>query len=60
MTLLQAHEARIKIKELTALLPSLGLIERCEVEDEILELRKVIGEFTQLAQDSEDCEACGS
>lgn len=60
MTLLQAHETRLKIKALSDTLPTLGLIERCEVEDEILELRKMLGEFTQSVQDNEDCEACGS
>lgn len=60
MTLLQAHETRMKIKALADTLPTLGLIERCEVEDEILELRKMLGEFIESANNNEDCEACGS
>lgn len=60
MTLLQTHETRLKIKKLTDTLPTLGLIERCEVEDEILELRKSLGDFMQSVQDNEDCEACGA
>lgn len=60
MTLLQAHETRMKIKALADTLSTLGLIERCEVEDEILELRKMLGEFIESANNNEDCEACGS
>lgn len=61
MTLLQVHETRVKIKQLEASLPNLGLLERCEVEDEILELKKSIGEFQSTVQQSgDDCEACGS
>lgn len=50
----------MKIKALADTLPTLGLIERCEVEDEILELRKMLGEFIESANNNEDCEACGS
>lgn len=61
MTLLQASEYRLRLKALEASLPHLGLIERCEVEDEILEIKKALGEFMEVARNNEDeCEACGS
>lgn len=59
MTLLQAHETRLKIKQLTDTLPTLGLIERCEVQDEILELKEQLGEFQRVVADSgSECESC--
>ncbi len=61
LTLLQASEYRLRIKDLEATLPTLGLIERCEVQDEILEMKKALGEFMEAVNNNGDeCEACGS
>ncbi len=61
MTLLQASEYRLRLRTLEASLPYLGLIERCEAQDEILEIKKTLGEFMEVVRkDDDDCEACGS
>ncbi len=61
MTLLQASEYRVRLRTLEASLPYLGLIERCDVEDEILEIKKALGEFMEVVRKDDDaCEACGS
>ena len=61
-TLLEASEMRVKLKALETQIESgtLSLIERCEVEDEILNLKERLGEFDRNKWDNEECLNCGS
>ena len=59
MTLLESSELRVKLKALEAqLTPELGLLERCEIQDEILEIKEQLGEFERSVQNGEGCENC--
>lgn len=61
LTLLQASEMRVKLRDLEKQIESgeLGLFERCEIEDEILELKEALGEFTRSVQEGRgDCINC--
>lgn len=54
---------RVKLKTLEGQIESgkLSLIERCEVEDEILELKESLGEFDRCKWNAgEECLNCGS
>jgi len=59
MTLLEISELRVKLKALEAqLTPELGLLERCAIQDEILEIKEQLGEFERSVQSGESCENC--
>ena len=59
MTLLEISNLRLRLKELQAkLTPELGLLERCDIEDEILEIKEQFGEFERSVQSGESCENC--
>ena len=59
MTLLESSELRVKLKALEAqLTPELGLFERCEIQDEVLEIKEQLGEFERVVQDGGECENC--
>lgn len=61
LTLLEVSALRVKLKDLEAKLPGLSLFDRCDVEDEILEIKEQLGDFERSVRDeSEECEACGS
>lgn len=63
MNILEASEMRVKLKTLEGQIESgkLSLIERCEVEDEILELKESLGEFDRCKWNAgEECLNCGS
>ena len=60
LTLLEASEMRVKLKGLEKQIESgeLSLLERCEIEDEILEIKEALGEFERGHQENENCENC--
>lgn len=61
MNLFEVHEKRVKLKELEKQIASgeLSLLDRCDVEDEILELKERLGVFERSIQDdSGDCLYC--
>jgi CRISPR/Cas system-associated protein Cas10 (large subunit of type III CRISPR-Cas system) len=61
LTLLEASEMRVKLKHLEKQITSgeLSLLDRCEVEDEILELKEQLGDFERSVRDeSGDCINC--
>lgn len=60
LTLTEVHELRVKLKNLEKQdLNSLSLIERCEAEDEILEIKEQLGDFERsVMDDSGDCINC--
>lgn len=62
MNILEVSEMRVKLKTLESQIESgtLSLIERCEVEDEILDLRERLGEFDRGKWNNEECLNCGS
>ena len=62
MNILEVSEMRVKLKALESQIESgtLSLIERCEVEDEILDLKEKLGEFDRGKWDNEECLNCGS
>ena len=53
LTLMEVSEMRVKLKTLEKQIESgeLSLFERCEVEDEILELKENLGEFERSVRD---------
>ncbi|MFN8345040.1 MAG: hypothetical protein U0X91_08550 [Spirosomataceae bacterium] len=61
LTLMEVSEMRVKLKTLEKQIESgeLSLFERCEVEDEILELKEHLGEFERsVRDDSGECINC--
>ena len=50
LTLPEVFDLRLKIQELEAKVNSgeLSLFERCDMEDEILEMKEKLGEFDRL------------
>ncbi len=61
MDILDISEKKLKIVELEKQIESgnLSLFERCEVEEEILQLKEEIGEFVRNIESSEgDCINC--
>ena len=59
MTLLESSELRVKLKALEAqLTPELGLLEKCAIQDEILEIKEQLGEFERTVQEGGECENC--
>lgn len=59
MTLLESSELRVKLKALEAqLTPELGLFERCEIQDKVLEIKEQLGEFERAVQEGGECENC--
>lgn len=60
LTLTETYPLRLRLKELEAIdLSTLGLFDRCEVEDEILELKEQLGEFERsVRDDSGECINC--
>ena len=61
MNLQEISEARIKLRTLEKQIESgeLSLFDRCEVEDEILELKEAIGDFERNVRDeSGECLSC--
>ena len=61
MTLLEVHEKRVKLKELEKQIASgeLSLLDRCDVEDEILELKEQLGDFERgVLESGSDCDNC--
>lgn len=58
---MEVSEMRVKLKTLEKQIESgeLSLFERCEVEDEILELKENLGEFERsVRDDSGECINC--
>ncbi len=63
LALPEVFEMRLKVKELEKKVDSgdLSLFERCEVEDEILELKEQLGEFDRLKfSDEVECLNCSA
>ncbi len=63
LTLMEVSEMRVKLKALENQIASgeLSLFERCEVEDEILELKEQLGEFDRAKWDeSGECLNCSA
>lgn len=61
LTLMEVSEMRVKLKDLEKQIVSgeLSLFERCEVEDEILELKEQLGDFERSVRDeSGECINC--
>lgn len=59
MTLLEISELRLRLAELEKqLTPELGLLEKCAIQDEILEIKEQLGEFERSVQSGESCENC--
>lgn len=61
LTLPQIFEMKIKLKELETQIASgeLSLLDRCDVEDEILELKLQLGEFGRgVLESGSDCINC--
>ncbi|QRR02847.1 hypothetical protein [Dyadobacter sandarakinus] len=63
LTLPEVFDVRLKIQELETKVNSgtLSLFERCDIEDEILELKEKLGEFdrTKFSEDGE-CLNCSA
>jgi hypothetical protein len=63
LTLPEVFDVRLKIQELEAKVNSgeLSLFERCDAEDEILELKEKLGEFDRLKfSDEGECLNCSA
>ena len=63
LTLPEVFDFRLKIQELEVKVNSgeLSLFERCDMEDEILELKEKLGEFDRLKFSEEDeCLNCSA
>ncbi|MDF7820755.1 hypothetical protein P1X15_24245 [Runella sp. MFBS21] len=61
LTLMEVSEMRVKLKTLEKEIASgeLSLFERCEIEDEILELKEQLGDFERSVRDeSGECINC--
>ncbi|MEZ4902254.1 MAG: hypothetical protein R2822_11100 [Spirosomataceae bacterium] len=61
LTLMDVSQMRVKLKTLEKQIESgeLSLFDRCEVEDEILELKEQLGEFERSVKDeSGECLHC--
>ena len=60
LDLLQASAKRIQLKELEKQLqnPDLGLMDKCEISDQILEIKEALGEFERSHSEGEGCENC--
>ena len=63
LTLPEVFDLRLKMKELEGKVNSgeLSLFERCDLEDEILELKEKLGEFDRLKfSDEGECLNCSA
>ncbi|KAA0990638.1 hypothetical protein [Dyadobacter aurulentus] len=63
LTLPEVFDLRLKIKELEEKINSgeLSLFERCDLEDEVLELKEKLGEFDRLKfSDEGECLNCSA
>lgn len=63
LSLLEASEMRVKMAHLEQRVQSgtLSLFERCDVEDEILEIKEQLGQFDRAKwDDTAECLNCGS
>jgi hypothetical protein len=63
LNILEVSQMRLKLKNLEDQITSgtLSLLDRCEVEDEILELKESLGEFDRAKWDENgECLNCGS
>lgn len=63
LTLPEVFDVRLKIQELETKVRSgeLSLFERCDMEDEILNLKEKLGEFDRLkASDEGECLNCSA
>jgi hypothetical protein len=63
LTLPEVFDLRLKIQELEARVNSgeLSLFERCDMEDEILEMKEKLGEFDRLKfSDEGECLNCSA
>lgn len=61
LTLPEVFDFRLKLKELEGKKesPELSLFERCDLEDEILELKEKLGQFDrQKFDDQDECINC--
>ncbi|MFN4145859.1 MAG: hypothetical protein ACK4GN_08560 [Runella sp.] len=61
LTLMEVSEMRLKLKNLENQINSgeLSLFERCEVEDQILELKEALGDFERsVRQEEGECINC--
>lgn len=58
--LTEIHAKRIQLKELEKQLqnPDLGLMKRCDLEDEILEIKEALGEFERSCNQGGECVNC--
>ena len=63
LNLLEVSQMRVQLKGLETKIDSseLSLFERCEIEDEILEIKEQLGQFDRNKWDeSGECLSCGS
>ena len=63
LNLLDVSQMRVKLKGLESQISSgeLSLFDRCEIEDEILEIKEQLGQFDRAnCDDSAECLNCGS
>lgn len=63
LNLLDVSQMRVKLKGLESQISSgeLSLFDRCEIEDEILEIKEQLGQFDRAKwDDSAECLNCGS
>lgn len=57
--LTQIHADRARLRAIEAALDTdLTLDERCDLQDEALDIKERLGEFERSVQDNEDCEYC--
>ncbi len=58
--LTEIHAKRIQLRDLETQLqnPDLGLFEKCEIQDQILEIREALGEFERSCNQGGECETC--
>jgi hypothetical protein len=63
LNILEVSQIRVQLKKLETQVSSseLSLFERCELEDEILELKEQLGQFDRAKwDDNGECLNCGS
>jgi hypothetical protein len=58
--LTEIHAKRIQLRDLEKQLqnPDLGLFEKCELQDQILEIKEALGEFERSHNERGECENC--
>lgn len=58
--LTEIHAKRIQLKKLEIKLqnPDLGLMDKCELQDQILKIKEALGEFERGHSEGGECENC--